>query len=419
MSKINYIKIKNSTLEITYKGGSPSPGRAYNPPPYPLPNVNDPIPWVKSTNSCWRDAKKEYNNSTKWPMTVGYWGACPKGGCGGGGKDVDRNFDDIDMLWDVVILSFIEFQNGNPMEGLCLNLSSHYDAYPTTKVGCSNIQIPTLKESIQERQRKGGFVLASLGGANGSKPGTLGVDNAFSDWVTIANQYNLDGIDIDIEASFDRVSYIEFLKKVADGGWVVSCAPILSNQQIGSTYNASTCVCPSSNNRTWCDVSEYKLEEDRPYNEFIQPDMIGYVDIINLQIYNNVVPESSGLFEPVMYEWLATFAIWCQGSCSVLDCPATPGDCETLPSSFKMIEPTQTITCPSSNSKPSLTPRIIKQKFYMGFCGQDCPTFHFDPNLIKKLLPYFRGIMFWAIDESLNPTLTSPTATDYIKTLLK
>ena len=421
------------------KGSQPRPslqpgmGEPYNPPPYPLPNppaVGQPTAWVQGgTNSCWRDAKKEYNNSTKWPMTIGYWGACVQGGCGGGGnKDVARKFDDIDPLWDVVILSFLEFC-ADPITppNKCESNPAKATGNMWLNLTRSSEELVGINEAIITRQthtpKK--FVLASLGGANGSKIGPdddkdAWVKSIFESWVIVANYYHLDGIDIDIEAPFDKDSYMKFLKKVADGGWIVSCAPILSNQQIGSTYNATTCVCKeTTNNRTWCDVSKYPLETDRPYNAFIQPDMIGFVDIINLQIYNNVMPASSGLFEKVMYEWLATFAIWCQDNCSVLDCPAAiQKDCAALPKSFDMIDPTKTITCKDTNPNPRLTPHIIKQKFYMGFCGQDCSTFHFDSKLINKLLPYFRGIMIWAIDESLNITPNSPTATNYIKTLL-
>ena len=121
-----------------------------------------------------------YNTSTKWPMTIGYWGACQNGGCGGGGKqNVYRSFDDIDPVWDVVILSFIEFQPGGTGAGLCLNLSSHDDVYKQASP-CDDANTPTgndipgLKESIQKRQNSEGFVLASIGGENGSLGVRLG-----------------------------------------------------------------------------------------------------------------------------------------------------------------------------------------------------------------------------------------------------
>jgi hypothetical protein len=193
--------------------------------------------------------------------------------------------------------------------------------------------------------------------------------------------------------------------------------------------------------------------------------MIGYVDIINLQIYNNSV--NNEIFESVMYNWLTMFAMWCntpaapacltdpkcfgdtpcsdgasapvcmtrdaahqaarQKTCEdLLQCPAVTRDraCTTLPPSSytTLIEPTASLACTAEPAAPEiqirLTPRIIKQKFYMGFCGQDCPQFMYDPVKIKKFLPYFRGIMFWAIDESLTTDASSETATAYVQSLI-
>ena len=439
------------------------------------PNVPD---------TCWRDARSAYNKSSKWPLTIGYWG--------GSGSAGPQQFSDIPAEWDIVILAFMIFEEGGvggapPARGWVIDAATASRAphtpglviaqYYEAAVDLKN-QIDTWRGSPPHPNK---FVLASLGGASDSEPGAINPAKSLASWRTIAHRYGLDGIDIDMEGvtmGAPPAAYKQFITEVATNGWIVSLVPQFSNTIIGSmrtpyVTSASAgflppCSCGKAASdaypvNTWCGAATatYSASGQDPYNFFIDSDILPHVDIISLQVYNNFLQVD--LFRALITGWLAAFGVRCVGkntypACSSYVGCSDSGEEACLPgppggSSSPIcaaVDPSSTqapSTCSQAGSSeaeypeldqrqvsawdnahpappgalgdaaPGLTPKMIRQKFYIGLCANDCqgPTGHADdPPLtpggrwiynnkdICELLPYFRGLMFWAIDTSGN-----------------
>ena len=130
-----------------------------------------------------------------------------------------------------------------------------------------------------------------------------------------------------------------------------------------------------------------------------------------MSIYNNSFTNAQ--LVNALKEWLTIFAVWCQTDL------ITDKSCNAIPQNkfSYLIDPTKSISCVSQSSNPiQLSPPQIREKFYMGFRGQDCPTFHYNITNIKQFLKYFRGIMVWAIDEDY--IKNQQTTTEFIKSIL-
>ena len=408
-------------------GPQPVPGPQPGPAPQPPQPGPGPIPksWKSGPNSCWRDARTDYNKLPKTHRALGYWGACNKTECStGASRAPAQNFKDIDDIYDVVILAFLRFSSTqcnppyscsttNPTCGGDPSTANNGYIYLALKrdLTSSNIN-DELIIPIKDRQKDNKhFVLASLGGELWSKSGPSGVpnnqwvDKMFASWKIVAKQFNLDGIDIDIETPRNNTAYIQLLKKIGDGGWLISCAPILANELIG--YNIP--------NRNVCSVAQspsadYLPTEDRrrTYNWFLTKQFINYLDIVNLQIYNSYTTVDT--FQSNLEQFLLVFAEWCQTQNIMTNCISP------VPSLY---DPTKYSSCnPSTVNKLVLSPVDIRNKFYMGFCGMDCADSLHDISIpqIKKFLSYFRGIMIWAIDEDYQ---TPVTTTEWLKPIIQ
>jgi hypothetical protein len=407
---------KEGTIHFYYKGAIYGDSSGPTPPPSP-----------PATKKCWRDAKNLYNNLSR-PVTVGFWGACSTqgGGCSSRNQGNAHNFTAIDPIWDVVILSFIEWCSDPVTPGdkceLQPNVATSNIYLALTDRDDFNVTEIKARQNTDSPRNK--FVLASLGGYGNSINGPdddddddyeTWAENIFNSWVKIATHYHLDGIDIDVEAELNSTAYALFLKKVSNAGWIVSCSPQFSQYIIGISNTAW-----AQDIRNWNNIAKTPLPLTgifQAYNFLLTPDMINYVDIINLQLYNSNLryDKKDKLFwENSMYAWLTCFAIWCQREHTNTD---------SLADYHNMINPTTSTSKCIKQTKPpngyiiSLTPKDIQKKFIMGFCGKDCDPTYLPPEAtIKNFLPYFRGVMIWAIDEPMYNN-KDETTTEYLRRL--
>ena len=373
---------------------------------------------VGDSSGCWRDAKTEFKQLKQSPIAVGYWGSMSPN---------QFIFNKIDTVFNVIILAFILSKS---QEDYNMGTISIDDTYWDNK----------LVQQIKNKQNKGVFVLASIGGASSTKnmkgPSDLTpqqednwVNNMYANWVKIANKYNLDGIDIDLEKyTVNKKLYYRLLKKIADGKWIISIVPEIDSQTIGRFTTGNPCTIATSDWMAYSGTSIFEniLENDIEkfsYNNFLKKDQfwngIDEIDLINLQIYNNEIHNTN--FETSLLNFLKVFAIWC--NCGNYYTSDSTSICTNKCINLNHDISTNISTCNKSTDDNILhiPPSIIKTKFILGFCGNDCTNEdHYNTseqlNMVHKVLPYFRGIMLWSLDEYANSDNLQPEI--YVKKLL-
>lgn len=423
-----------------------------------------------SNDRCWRDAKALYNRFADpmaadgtpptTPITIGYWGACPElVGCakgdasGGDASGIVGEFRDIDLTYDVVILSFLELCDKDDGVASCSEPSApNMTNFMYLNLSHAPEKTKNIREEIINRQKNPNkFVLASIGGARGTASGSAwDPDKLFDSWCKVAESYKLDGIDIDMEnIAFNITLWKQFLKKISDGGWIISCAPQLVTTTIGIIDSVHANDGSRGCGWLWClnPPGIINQNSSTEYNWMIGPDMWDDVDIISLQIYQNnvVASDTANNLTNIIYSWLVSLHTTCIGDCSFgapwntypNTCSDWGGKRDSLDT---YLDPSKSTMSTCANGNWQIFPKNIQRKFFIGFVGRDGRAsedphyrwlfktdgknadtpFRKYPNswgAVKDISKFFRGIMVWSIDQySLE---TGITMTKFLKEIIQ